>query len=95
MTPDKPFEIALSDEVLRTLALIRTRISEQGAPISAEATVARLMSAIEGLRHFPSRGRPVGRFRELTIVAPYVIRYRVTGSLVRVTRIRHGARRPT
>jgi plasmid stabilization system protein ParE len=32
--------------------------------------------------------------RELTVVYPYVIRYRITVDHLRILRVRHGARRP-
>ena len=44
----------------------------------------------------PTRGRQArGRLRELTIVSPYIIRYRVDAEEVVILRVRHGARRPT
>ena len=39
------------------------------------------------------RGRPVGGgIRELTIVSPYLIQYRVENGEVEILTIRHGAR---
>ncbi len=56
---------------------------------------ARLRGAGESLQSQPERGRlSGGGYRELTIVAPYIVRYRVTGREVIIVRIRHGARRP-
>ena len=48
----------------------------------------------ESLSVFPERGRDAGEGRrEMTIVWPYVLRYRVEGSIVYILRVRHGARR--
>ncbi len=65
-------------------------------PRAADALVQRIKAAGEDLVLFPYCGRPVRQgVRELTIVRPYVIRYRVSGDIVTILRVRHGARRPT
>lgn len=54
-----------------------------------------LKAAGDSLDAFPDRGRPIGGGRrELTIIRPYVIRYRVADTEVRILSIRHAARRP-
>lgn len=54
-----------------------------------------LRNAGDSLATAETRGRSISRGRrELTIVAPYLIRYRVTGDRVTVLEVRHGARRP-
>ncbi|MBN2973647.1 type II toxin-antitoxin system RelE/ParE family toxin [Roseomonas aeriglobus] len=63
-------------------------------PAAASAIVGRLLALGYSLEHFPSRGRPSGRCRELTTVPPYVLRYSVADDLVRILSIRHGRRRP-
>jgi plasmid stabilization system protein ParE len=52
-----------------------------------------LIAFADSLAEFPHRGRTAedGR-REMTIVRPYVLRYRVEGETVVILRIRHGAR---
>jgi len=52
----------------------------------------RLLAAADSLEEFAERGRPIdeGR-RELTIIRPYLIRYRVAGDAVFILRIRHAA----
>jgi len=35
-----------------------------------------------------------GGMRELTVIYPYILRYRLTGGVVSIVRIRHGARQP-
>jgi plasmid stabilization system protein ParE len=48
----------------------------------------------ESLATHPHRGRAVyGSVRELVVVRPYLIRYRVTEEAVQIMRIKHGAQR--
>jgi len=56
--------------------------------------VDRLFQAGANLSTNPYRGRPVPgtELRELLIVYPYIIRYRVAGDVVRILRVRHGMR---
>jgi toxin ParE1/3/4 len=65
-------------------------------PHAAQTTASRLISAGNSLINSPDRGRPVPRthLRELTVVYPYIIRYRVDGDRVVILRVRHGMRRP-
>jgi len=64
-------------------------------PYAAQRMAESLIAAASGLTDFPERGRPVGPGkRELTVVWPYVIRYRIEGERVVVLRVRHGRRRP-
>ena len=65
-------------------------------PPAAGRLAERMLAAGDSLVLFPDRGRPGagGRLRELTVVYPYVIRYRVAADHVRILRVRHGARRP-
>ena len=62
-------------------------------PLAAQRFAARLVSAVEGLAEHPDRGRPVGSLRELAVISPYVIRYRVTADAVEIVRIKHAAQR--
>jgi plasmid stabilization system protein ParE len=43
-------------------------------PFAAQRMAQRLNAAAASLAEHPDRGRMVGRFRELTAIAPYVIR---------------------
>lgn len=64
-------------------------------PLAAQRMAESLVAAGESLHLFPERGRPIGRGRrELTIVWPYLIRYRVKDGRVDILTVRHGARRP-
>ncbi|MFN4296383.1 MAG: type II toxin-antitoxin system RelE/ParE family toxin [Brevundimonas sp.] len=64
-------------------------------PSAARRFFIMLKAAGDSLNAFPERGRPIGKGRrELTIIPPYVIRYRVTDVDVRILSVRHGARRP-
>jgi len=86
--------ISWSPRSRRDLAGIHAYIY-QFAPLAAQRFTARLVATVESLADHPNRGRPVGSgVRELAIVRPYLVRYRVTGRGVEVLRIRHGAQRP-
>ena len=65
-------------------------------PQAAQRIAARLISVSSSLVDLPDRGRPVlgTDLREVTVVPPYIIRYRVAGDLVLILRVRHGRRRP-
>jgi toxin ParE1/3/4 len=63
-------------------------------PVAARRIGRDLLAAGDSLAIFPRRGRPgrVAGTRELAIVSPYVIVYRVTGADdVTIVRIWHGA----
>ena len=61
----------------------------------AQRMAARLINAGLSLTEHSERGRAgsLGT-RELVIVRPYLIRYRIEGGLVVIVGVRHGARRP-
>jgi addiction module RelE/StbE family toxin len=64
-------------------------------PAAATRLIERLISAGDSLDTNPRRGRPAGaQLRELTVVYPYIIRYRVAADQVIVLRVRHGRRQP-
>lgn len=63
------------------------------SPHAAERLAQRLIEAGDGLEQFPMRGREIGcGRRELPLVWPFVIRYRVTIDRVEVLEVWHGAR---
>ena len=51
-----------------------------------------LMEAGDSLAEMAERGRPADGHRELVIVWPYILRYRIAGDRVIILRVRHGAR---
>ncbi len=56
----------------------------------------RLKRAGDSLSEMPERGRLAHRgLRELAVVYPYLIRYRVRDQHVEIARIKHGAQRPS
>jgi len=67
----------------------------QFSPIAAQRLAQRLTRAANSLAEHADRGRSIGRLRELTVISPYLVRYRVTADTVYILRIRHGARLPT
>jgi plasmid stabilization system protein ParE len=92
MTPFTPYSVELSTRAVADLLEIRAFIANQGAPRAANRHASRLEALIEKLEQFPQRGRHVGGgVRELTAVAPHIVRYRIRGRTVQVIRVRHGA----
>ncbi len=64
-------------------------------PSAASRLAGRLVATAESLAEFSERGRPIGgNRREMVVVWPYVIRYRVDADRVVILRIRHGAQKP-
>lgn len=63
---------------------------------AAAARIAeRLWDCGASLAEFPDRGTPIGKGqRQLSLVYPYLVRYRVLDDRVEVISIRHGARAP-
>ena len=84
--------IRWTPRAIRELDSIRDHISKD-RPIAADRMKARLVEAADGLGLFPERGREAGASRELVIVNPYVIRYRVRPEAIVILRIKHGAQR--
>jgi len=85
--------IIWTEPALDDLEGIRAYIG-QFNPTAAERIATRLREAGDSLKEHTDRGRPAGRYRELTVVHPYVLRYRLVGDQVAILRIRHGKRRP-
>ena len=83
-----------TDEARANLLAIRNYIA-QFSPLAAQRFSLKLVAAAEDLAENPDRGRKVdpGR-RELSLIRPYLIRYRVEDEAVFILRIRHAARRP-
>jgi toxin ParE1/3/4 len=67
---------------------------EADSPQAAVAVDERIRAQVEGLVQFPESGR-TGRVegtRELVILrTPYIAAYRITGEIVRILRVLHGA----
>lgn len=85
-------EVVWTRRSLADLDAIRTYIGAF-SPLASQRFALRLIAAGEALSAQPDRGRALpGGCRELTIVPPYLIRYRVRGEVVEVLTVRHGAR---
>lgn len=85
-------KIVWTDEAIEHLEAIVTYVSVYDLA-AAERLGQRLIQLADSLAEFPNRGRDAGDGRrEMTIVPPYVLRYRVDGERVIILRIRHGAR---
>lgn len=79
----------------RELGEIHAVIAEQD-PSTAAVVLRRILGAVQTVGEFPLAGR--GGFtrdtREMVVPrTPYVLIYRVSGALVVILRIRHGAQR--
>jgi len=86
--------VVWSEEARENLVAIRSYI-EGFNPLAAQRLATRLVIAAESLVDLPDRGRQVRPgVRELVAVSPYLIRYSVTVSEVRIIKIRHTAQRP-
>jgi toxin ParE1/3/4 len=84
-------KIVWTDEAVGNLDTIASYISAFN-PAAAERMAARLIELADSLGEFPNRGRDAGDGRrEMTIVWPYILRYRVQGDVIVILRIRHGA----
>lgn len=83
-----------TEPALADLERIQSYIG-QFNPLAAQRMAARLIAATETLSSHAELGRALGRGRrELVIVRPYLIRYRIEDPTVVILRIRHGAQRP-
>jgi plasmid stabilization system protein ParE len=87
-------QVRFTASAIADLANIRVYIGKFN-PAAAGMLAARLITAGRSLADFPDQGRPIGRGRrEWPVVAPYVIRYRISGETIFILRIRHGRQRP-
>jgi addiction module RelE/StbE family toxin len=85
-------KIVWTDEAVEHLEAIVTYISVYDTA-AAVRLAERLLDLADSLSEFPHRGRDVGGGRrEMTVVRPYILRYRVEEETVFILRIRHGAR---
>jgi plasmid stabilization system protein ParE len=79
----------------RDVRTIRAYV-RQFAPIAADRLAERLFAAGNSLAEHPDRGRPLGKTRrELTIVWPYLLQYRLKAGAIEILSVRHGARKST
>ena len=74
------------------LVRIRSYIGERNSAAASRIAV-QIIAACDRLEHLPERGRPgrVPGTRELTIIWPYVIVYRIGPQAVEILRLWHGA----
>ncbi len=85
--------VVFSPAALADLIEIRAYIGDQN-PAAASRVAIQIVAACDALEHLPERGRPglVAGTREITLIWPYVIVYRIRSETVEVVRIWHGAR---
>ncbi|MFN3946138.1 MAG: type II toxin-antitoxin system RelE/ParE family toxin [Allosphingosinicella sp.] len=83
--------IVWTEEAVANLEAIRDYVSAFN-PAAASRLAQRLIELADRLSYFSDRGRDAGGGRrEMTIVWPYILRYRVERDEVIILRIRHGA----
>ncbi|WP_165799354.1 type II toxin-antitoxin system RelE/ParE family toxin [Caulobacter zeae] len=88
-------EVVWTDRALADIEAIVAYIVGQHSPIAAQRLAQRLLTTGDTLATNHDRGRPIKRGRrELAIVPPYLIRYRIKAEQVLILEVRHGARRP-
>jgi plasmid stabilization system protein ParE len=85
-------QIVWTDEAVANLDAIVTYVGAFN-PAAAQHLARRMIEVADSLAEFSERGRDVGDGRrEMTIVRPYILRYRPTAERVYILRIRHSAR---
>ena len=84
--------VIYSRTALRSLAEIRAYIGTQN-PSAANRVAVQLVAACDRLEYLPERGRPglVPGTRELVVIWPYVIVYRIHAENVEILNIWHGS----
>ena len=86
--------VVWTGEAVANLASIASYVNDF-SPLAAQRLAVRIRTAAESLVTQPDRGRAVGAGRrELTVIYPYLIRYRVKDEAIYILRIRHGAQQP-
>lgn len=96
-----PYRLVISPKFAADLASIHDRIAKD-SPANAAGTASRIMDALEPTQAVPHRApiepQPPGLRYPVRSVAvpPYVVYFRAVDAdqVVRVLRVRHGARRP-
>jgi len=85
--------VVFTGEAIDDLAHIRRHIGLDN-PQAASRVAVQIIAACDRLEYLPERGRPglVPGTRELSVIWPYVIVYRVKSDQVEVIRVWHGAR---
>ena len=84
-------EVEFASAAAADLVSIRTYIGHFN-PAAARRMAERVKAAALSLSEFPERGRPrADGLRELAIIPPYVIVYKVTPGRIFILRVWHGA----
>ena len=92
----KPLEVAWLRKALLNLDEEATYIAQDN-PQAAQQVVARIVYAVDLLKHQPGLGRPgrVPGTRELPVAnTRYLIPYRVRGQRIEILRVFHTSRKP-
>jgi toxin ParE1/3/4 len=84
--------VVFAVEALDDLDHIRAHIGRENPPAASRIAV-QIVAACDRLEYLPERGLPglVPGTREMTVIWPYVIVYRVISARVEIIRVWHGA----
>lgn len=86
------YRIVWTDEAVGHLEAIVAYVGAVN-PAAAVRLGQRLVALADSLETYPNRGRDAGEGQQdISVVWPYIMRYRVEGEKVFILRIRHGAR---
>ncbi|HWU80333.1 MAG TPA: type II toxin-antitoxin system RelE/ParE family toxin [Caulobacter sp.] len=88
-------EVIWTDRAFADVEAIVAYVTSQSKPLAAQRLGQKLLALGENLRTHTDRGRPIARGRrEIAVVTPYLLRYRIIGDQVFILEVRHAARRP-
>ena len=91
MTPPHRLKVVWTLRAKRDVDAIHAWVAGE-APNAADRLKRRLVDATDSLEALPERHRRIGSTRELGLVRPYVVRYKITTEAVIILGVRHAAR---
>jgi toxin ParE1/3/4 len=87
-------EVVWTDRAFADVEAIVAYIASQSKSLAAQRMGQKLLAIGDSLSAHADRGRPIPRGRrEIAVVAPYLLRYRIMDDRVFILEVRHGARR--
>lgn len=84
-------QVIFTEAALEDMVSIRAYIGKE-SPSAASRVAIQIVAACDRLEYLPERGRPglEPGTRELTVLWPYVVVYRISGQAVEILRVWHG-----
>lgn len=87
-------KVVWTDRAFADVEAIVAYIISQSKPLAAQRFGQKLVAVGDSLESHSDRGRAISRGRrEITVITPYLLRYRIVGDQVFILEVRHGARR--